>query len=261
MAMLGENALMSGDIPDAMSAHQTLLDDARRRRSPLHQCWGLLGVGANYVRRGKAQEAVPILEEASRILEVTPNLASSVETTGQLALAYLRLGEDEKAFATANQVIEMMGKTSPTVYSMDIGLSATADVFFDQWERALREPDRKADAAKFRLSAEKAIKLLQAFQSVFPIGQPHTAFYKGYHAWLLGNSQQAVKLWKKSLELSKKFSMPYEEAMTRVKLGALPQEPIEARKEHLQRAIEIFEQMSAVHELSCAKEEAAKAGL
>ncbi|MEW6404702.1 MAG: AAA family ATPase [Chloroflexota bacterium] len=261
MAMLGENAFMSGDLQYGLPVHSRLLEDARRRRSPLHQCWGLLGVGANKVRRGEAAEAVPMLEEAVKILDVTPNLASAVETTGQLALAYLRLGEDEKARVTAEKVLEMMGNSSPTVYSMDIGIASTAEVLFTLLEKSLREPDLRADSVPLRSSAEKALKLLRAFQGVFPIGQPHTALYEGQHAWLLGKTQQAVRHWNKSLEAAKKFRRPFEEGLARLKLGSVLETPLEVRREHLQRAIEIFEQMTAVHELGCAREAAAKAGV
>jgi tetratricopeptide (TPR) repeat protein len=261
MAMLGENAFMSGDVHYALPVHTALLEDARRRRSPLHQCWGALGVGANKVRRGEAYEAVPLLEEAVKILEETPNLASEVETTGQLALAYLRLGEDAKARATAEKVIRMMGNSSPTVYSMDIGFGGTAEVLFTLWERSLQQPDLKAHSAQLQASAEKALKLLQSFQSVFPIGQPQASFYVGQHAWLLGKPGQAIKHWKKSLEGATKFKRLFEEGMARLKLGSAPDESLDDRRQHLQRAIEIFARMSAVHELSCAKEAAARVGV
>lgn len=260
-AMLGENAMLSGDIPYAIHIQEILLADARRRRSPLHLCWGLLGVGSSNVRLGNVAEALPMLEEATRILDETPNLASSIETYGQLALAYLRLGKNEEALAAAGKVLDLMGKTSPTVYSMIIGFSATADVYFELWEESLREPDKKADSDKLKTLAERAIKLLRAFQNVFPIGQPHTPFYQGWYAQLTGKPQAAVKLWKKSLEAALKFNMPYEESLARVKLGSSPLEDADTRREHFRCAIEIFQHMGASHELKVAQEEFEKAGL
>ncbi|MDX1379176.1 MAG: hypothetical protein R3307_10025, partial [Anaerolineales bacterium] len=63
-AMLGESALISGDLDYAGNIQRELLADARRRRSPLHQCWGLLGVARDQLRFGKEAEAVSALEEA-----------------------------------------------------------------------------------------------------------------------------------------------------------------------------------------------------
>jgi class 3 adenylate cyclase len=51
-AMLGESAFIAGDLAYSMRIQKELLADARRRRSPLHQCWGLLGVAVNNIRLG-----------------------------------------------------------------------------------------------------------------------------------------------------------------------------------------------------------------
>jgi class 3 adenylate cyclase/tetratricopeptide (TPR) repeat protein len=260
-AMLGENALISGDITYAMNIQKILLADARRRRSPLHLCWGLLGVASSNIRSGNAVEAIPMLEEATRILQETPNLASSVETYGQLALAYLRVMREEEALSCAGKVLDLMGKTSPTVYSMEIGFTAAADVHFELWEKALQDPDKQVDPDKLKLLAERSIKLLRAYQNVFPIGQPHTPFYQGWYEWLSGRPRNAVKFWKKSLDAAQKFNMPYEEGLARVKLGSALQDDSGTRREHFQRAIEIFERMGAVHELKMAQDNSKKAGL
>ncbi|HMD80114.1 MAG TPA: hypothetical protein VKE92_02330, partial [Anaerolineales bacterium] len=88
--LLGESALISGDLEYATNMLKNLLEAARRRRNPLQQGWGLFGLAAIGIRRGNAAEAVPMLEEALQILEELPNLASSINTNGQLALAHLR---------------------------------------------------------------------------------------------------------------------------------------------------------------------------
>ena len=202
-----------------------------------------------------------MLEEATQILEETPNFASSVEVTGQLALAYLLSAREEEALSSAGKVLELMGKTSPTVYSMDIGFTAVAEVYFRSWEKALQDPDGNADVDKLKHLAEKSIKLLRAYQNVFPIGQAHTPYYQGWHAWLAGSSQKAVRLWKKSLEAAEKFNMPYEEGLARVRLGSAVTDDADRRREHLQRAIQIFERMGALHEMRSAQDEFQKSGL
>ncbi len=52
--------------------------------------------------------------------------------------------------------------------------------------------------------------------------------------------------------------MPYQEGLLRVKLGALSQDEENKRREHFERAIQIFEKMGAVHNLTVAKEAAEK---
>lgn len=259
--LLAESALISGDIQYAMHTENILLEDARRRRNPLQQCWGLFGVAANSIRLGKEALAIPMLEEALQILEELPNLASSINTYGQLALAYLRLGQDAKAVTHANKVLDLAVNRSPTVYSLDIGFGAAADVYFALWEKSLLDPGRHLDADKYKLSAQKAMKLLRAFQKVFPIGESVTFYYQGWYDWLTRNYEKAIKSLYKGMEAAQKFNMPYEEGLIRVRLASYAQDPPDMRIKHVQRAIEIFEKMGAIHELKLAQEQAQKTGI
>lgn len=248
-AMLGESAFIAGDTAYSMDIQTILLEDARRRRNPLQQCWGLLGVAVNHIRRGNEAEALPMLEEALRILEDTPNLASSIETNGQVALAYLRLGQKEKALLHAGHCLALSENLSPTVYSMDIGFAGIADVYFELWEEALGSPERQSEADTYQQLAEKALKRLQAFQKVFPIGQPVTPLYQGWYEWLTGNHEAAVKTLQSGLAAALKFNMLYEEGMIRLRLALYSGENLEARKQNLFQAREIFEKMGAPREL------------
>ena len=257
-AMLGESAFIAGDTSYSMNIQNVLLEDARRRRNPLHQCWGLLGVAVNNIRWGKAADAVAMLEEALRILEETPNVASSIETNGQIALAYLRLGQEEKALLHAERVLKLGEKLSPTVYSMDVGFSGVADVYFELWERSANDLSKSADLKQL---AEKAIKLLVAFEKVFPIGQAVTPIYQAWYEWLTGKPDEAVKSLRRGLEAALKFNMVYEEGWIRLKLATYSQGNFDIRKRNLWRAIEIFEKMGALNELRLAQEEVQKAGL
>lgn len=249
MGMLGESAFIAGDMAYSMRIQQELLANARRRRSPLHQCWGLLGVAVNNIRSGNEAEAISMLEEALNILEETPNLSSSIETTGQLALAYWANGQDGKALEYANRTLEMAMGISPTVYSMDVGYTAIADVFFGLWERSLQTPDGKADAIRFKYLAEKSLKLLRAYKNVFPIGEPPLLYYRGWYEWLNGKRTNAVTLWTKGLESARKFRERYEEGLCHLRLG----EALSSR-EHLDHAIRIFGEMDAIPMLRRARE-------
>ena len=260
-AMLGESAFIAGDTSYSMQIQKVLLEDARRRRNPLHQCWGLLGVAVNNIRWGRAADALPMLEEALHILEETPNVASTIETNGQIALAYLRLGQEEKALAHADKVLTLSEKLSPTVYSMDIGFSAVADVYFELWEKSLHDPAKKVESHQFQLLAEKSVRLLVAFQKVFPIGQAVTPVYEGWYEWLTGKPEAAVKTLRRGLEAALKFNMAYEEGLIRLKLVAYSHGSPETQEQNLRRAMEIFEEMGAHNELRLAQAEAQESGI
>ena len=63
------------------------------------------------------------------------------------------------------------------------------------------------------------------------------------------------------MEAAQKFNMPYEEGLIRVRLASYAQDTPDARRQHVRRAIEIFERMGAIHELKLAQEQAQKAGI
>ncbi len=253
MEILGESALIAGDLQYALTILKTLLDDARQRRNPLQVCWGLFGVAAIYNRMGDMATAIPMLKEELQILEELPNLASSINTYGQLALAHLRLGRYDEAVTYADKVVELAENRSPTVYSMDIGFSAAAEVYFELWEKALRSSNQGLDIAQHKLYAEKALSLLRAFRKVFPIGQPYAYYYQGWYEELTDKPQAAIKSWRKGLEAARKFNLAYEEGLIHVKLGSCVREDTNACREHLECAIRIFEKMGAAHELRFAR--------
>jgi class 3 adenylate cyclase/tetratricopeptide (TPR) repeat protein len=252
MDVLGESALISGDLEYAMTELNWLLEDARRRRNPLQVCWGLFGVAAIKVRQGKEASAVPMLEDALQILSELPNMASLISIYGQLALAHLHLEQDEKALEYADKVLELAANIAPTVYSLDIGFSAVSQVYFSMWEKARREPRPGSSLDGYQSSAEKALGLLRSFRKVFPIGQAYAHYYQGWYYELDGKPQQAVKSWQMGLEAAQKFKLLYEEGLLRARLSAHLRDDPERCREHRERAVQIFTQMGAVHELRMA---------
>jgi hypothetical protein len=136
-----------------------------------------------------------------------------------------------------------------TVYSLDVGFSAVAQVYFELWEEALRSSGGTLDPASMKAGAERAIKLLRRFAATFPIGKPFSMYFQGWHEALTGKHEAAVNTWRRGLEAAIKYDLLYEEGLLRLKLGTSG-----AGREHLARAIDIFTAMGAVRELQCASE-------
>lgn len=250
VVLLAEGAFISGDIPYARQIQELLLNDARRRKSPLHIGWGLSGLAWNYLRMGNEAITIPMLEEALQILDEIPNHTSSINTNAQLGLAYLRLGENEKAIYYADQVLRLAQGRSPTVYALVMGFAAVAEIYFTLWDVSLRAPGR-LDSKRLGVSAGQALELLNAFRKVFPIGQPYHAYFQGWRESLTGQTQGALKTWQKGLEAAQKFNLPYEEGLIRLKLAHWRADPAEKGKQ-VARAIQIFEKMGAARELESA---------
>ncbi len=258
LSILGESAFLSGKITEGLAVQKTLLEDARRRNSPLQIGWGLAGMAWNNIRLGHEAISVPMLEEALQILEEIPNRASSINTNAQLALAYLRLGEYKKAITYADVVLGLAEGSSPTVYALLMGFSAVAEVYFTLWDAALHgksldQTQGGLDAKLLQSSAEKGLKLLRAFKNVFPIGQAYALYYQGWFESLTGKHDKAVRSWRTGLDAAKKYHVLYEEGLISMKLAGSGVEGSDAREKHLQRAVAIFEEMGAVRELELAK--------
>jgi tetratricopeptide (TPR) repeat protein len=249
MDLMAEGALLSGDLQEAMAVELRLLEEARRRRNPLQQVWALFGVATIKLRQGDTAQAISMLEEALQILEELPNRASSINIHGQLSLAYFRTGREDKALELAGKVLELASNTSPTVYSLDVGFSAVAEVYFSLWEKALRNPDSPADIRRYKDLVERAIKLLQGFRKVFPIGQPYLAYYEGRYQWLTGKHRHAVRTWTKGLAAAKKVRTLFEEGLLRARLASAMTYAPHERRVHIDCAAQIFERMGAVHDL------------
>ncbi|HMS00868.1 MAG TPA: adenylate/guanylate cyclase domain-containing protein [Anaerolineales bacterium] len=247
--LLAESAYLSGDLDFGLNLQKTLLDDARKRNSPLHIEWGLAGVAANSVRLGNEAEAIPMLEEALQILEKIPNRASSINTNGELALALLKTGDTRKAKLHAAEALRLARGSSPTNYAMLIGFSTAAEVYFTLWDEAVRARDGRFDAADLRASAEEALTLLHSYKNVFPIGQAYFGYFKGWHESLIAKPTAAMRSWSKALEAAEKFGLRYEEGIVRVKLAQHLESNPTARAEHLARASRLFEAMGMAREL------------
>jgi class 3 adenylate cyclase/tetratricopeptide (TPR) repeat protein len=252
--LLAESAFLSGDIEFGLSLQTTLLDDARKRNSPLHIGWGLAGVAANLVRRGREAEAIPMLEEALKILEKIPNRASSINTNAQLALALMRAGESGKAMMHADVAMKLAKGSSPTNYALLIGFAAAAEVYFTLWEETLRSRDGRFDSALLKSSAGEAMKLLRAYKNVFPIGQAYFEYFRGWSEWLNAKPVAAVNSWSKALGVAQKYRLRYEEGILHARLAQLLEDRPVERAEHLARARQLFEAMGAARELEAVRE-------
>jgi tetratricopeptide (TPR) repeat protein len=253
LSLLAEGAYLSSDIAEGLRIQNNLLEDARRRNSPLHIIWGLAGVATNLIRLGQNAQGVSMLKETLQILQDLPNRASSINAHAQLAFAYRRLGENEKAIAHAAETLKLAEGGSPTNYALIMGFAAIAEVYLSYWDAL--HASGSTDTASLKLSAEKALKLLHTYKNVFPIGQAYTLYYQGWYEALMHKPDAAVRSWANGLNAAQKYNLIFEEALLRMKLGVHEKDST-ARAKHFKRAIEILEVMGATYELRVAKETA-----
>ena len=259
--LLAEGALISGDLKTSLGIETTLLEESRRRRNPLQLCMALFGVSSIYIRQGEYARAIPMLEEELQILDELPNMASSINSNALLALAHYRLGSVDKALSYASKVLDLASTLSPTVYSLDVGFSAVAEVYFELWGKALQNPNGLLDENRFKQLSEKALKLLKGFRNIFPIGQPYLTLYTGKRYWNMGKNQKAIRTWQTGLEAAKKYRLLYEEGRLHVQLAAALKNAPAEQQVHLACAAQIFETMNAAPDLGLVRSLAHENGL
>jgi hypothetical protein len=120
------------------------------------------------------------------------------------------------------------------------------------WEKARREPRPGTNPSVYQSSAEKALGLLRGFRKVFPIGQAYAHYYQGWYDELTDKPELAARSWHTGLAAAQKFGLLYEEGLIRARLGNTLRDAPDECREHMERAVQIFTQMGAAHELRMA---------
>ena len=84
---------------------------------------------------------------------------------------------------------------------------------------------------------------------VYQLAQPHMWLWQGLSDWLLARKPaKARKAWRKSLAAAQRLDMAYEEGVPHYQIGRHLAAHDPARREHLQRAAEIFRKLDAVRD-------------
>ena len=218
-ALLSESAFLSGDLPYALRMHPLMLEDARRRGSPMPKRVGVVwGCGEQHPAGNGCGSPFPCsrrrCDSRSRSRMWLPN---SIRTRNSPSpIITWAIG---RRLSSCRKGIDPCGGDILTVYSLDVGFSAVAQVYFELWEEALRSPGGTLDPAAMKAGAERAIKLLRRFAGTFPIGKPFAMYYQGWYEALTGKHQAAVHTWRRGLEAALKYNLLYEEGLLRLKLG------------------------------------------
>jgi class 3 adenylate cyclase/tetratricopeptide (TPR) repeat protein len=201
------------------------------------EMWGWLFQGTSLLRRGDHHGAMARFRNAERLLHAGVGGANVGWLYGLMAETYLRLGDRDRARASAASAAESLYSERPgVVFALD-GFTGAAEAYFGQWTGG---QDRASSAN--RAAAERAVKKLVKFSKVFPIGRPAAHRYAGRIEEQLGDENAAVAHWSKALKAARDLGMPFEEAVTSMNMGRVQRD-----RDRLGHALELFEEIGAQH--------------
>jgi tetratricopeptide (TPR) repeat protein len=209
--------------------------------------WAVMGHGDLYVRLNRNEEAIRQYQNGLAAVHGSAMKTESIWGHGMLALARLRTGDVQGAFAAASASLELIRSTQPVAYWMQHGVAATVEVFITLLQ-APQGLDRDARAV-IGLRARQACAGLRNYARRFLIGVPPLYVWEGARAAAGGKRRRALRFWGRAVERAQEQKMPYEEGRAHLEIGRSGFVSDETRGEHLRRAHEIFERIGCGYEL------------
>lgn len=243
--LLSEMKSLRGDFQGAIQTLQKVIASAQKRGDTQLRFYDLTGLAANNLRLGNIEKANEYVRGASELLSGNDAFINLIRYCGLSAQVALQRGDLQAAKGFAEQAMSLISKVRPTSFYILEGYAGVSEVYLTALENGKQPEDLKC--------ARQAVKALREFGQLMQVGQPRAWLHQGLLNWAEGRRKNAFGLWKKSLALAEKLSLPYEAARAHYEIGRhLPiHEP--ARQIHLEKAIEIFSALGTKSELTQAQ--------
>jgi eukaryotic-like serine/threonine-protein kinase len=204
----------------------------------LRKAEGVLRLGAE----GYIAEAGEILQEVRSLLKDTTGIEVEIQTYALTAVTALRSGDPQQAREFAEKALERTQKSRPALcYAME-GYACTAEIYLALWEES---PQDRELAQR----TQRACQALHKYARVFLHARPRSWLWQGVHDWQANKPERAQKAWSRSLAEAQKLNMIYEQALTHYEWGRHLPVGDAARREHLEQAQQIFDQLQARYDL------------
>jgi class 3 adenylate cyclase/tetratricopeptide (TPR) repeat protein len=188
------------------------------------RAWAMAGHAVAGLRTGAR-------EEAEAALQRRPAPASE-------AMLALQLGDRARAVEALRRALEEASRPPVKCYWFDL-YAMTAEVALALWLDARARGE--GDAGPWPAMAARAVRCLQRYARVFPIGEPRARLHHGLLAWTAGRAAAARRDWRAALAVAERLGMRYEQALALDILGRHG-EPAQ-RPAYRERARALFERL------------------
>jgi hypothetical protein len=145
------------------------------------------------------------------------------------------------AMQAATLTAGLTAKAMPVNFYALEGYSSQAEVYLRMLEAA-------TNSQSIEKSALQAIKAMDKFSKVFPLGESRALVWKGVYHWLTGNVNQARFFWQSGLSAAEQRAIPYDQALAHYEIGRHLEHNDPACQQHLQHALEIFDRLGAAYD-------------
>ena len=226
-----------GHFEKAVSSGQPGLESGQKRGDLQILSWLRPITAMSLSRLGKTREALELLEANRPYLDTRGGDADRVWTNGIWSLAHLEAGELAQARQRADAMLAIIRKSPPINYFMATGVVGAAETYLSLWESG------REGGAAHAAAASDVCAMLEKHTKMYPYAGPVALNRRGEHAWLAGQATKALECWHEALRRAEQLNMPYERARAHARLGR--HLPGTERRNHLERALALFEQYGA----------------
>lgn len=256
-AIWASTFIYRGQFTQGLQAWRTLYEQSLASDSFLFilPAWAAGGMALCNARLGALQQAIHRAEQSLAHLQGKDDVVGRARCHAAIALAALRMPDQQMAFEAAERASAQISTIRPTNYAALECYAWVAEVYTTLWRERLSsrsqprqhivaavsdDTNQSVTAAMLAKKSQRALQALQRYAQVFPIGRAAAARIAGDIAWIEGRRDKAYESWQQCLNLASALEMRYEVGCAHHRLATyLPVDHI-AREQHRQQAATIF---------------------
>jgi hypothetical protein len=205
LTTLGHVEFYTGRAAAAEASYAEVLRSAEARKNIQHAAWGLFSRARSLIALDQLDDAVPLLDDARRLLAQKPELDSEIICLGLYAAAQLRRDEPLVARRFADETLARIRRARPTGFSTRDGYDGAAEVYLGLWQARQR---RGLAASDERARAGEVASALTGLARLFPMAGPAAELRRGQLERLSGRTARARRRFEASQRAALRLGMP-----------------------------------------------------
>jgi hypothetical protein len=186
-----------------------LLSRAQNAGNIQQEIWALRCRALCVLHTDSPREAVDILRLITSAMLGSVDLAAQISSRGALALALARTGQHGESVRTAVDTLRLLRQMRrPSSHSTLVGISGVCEVLLRG-----REAGTSHAYDEWRDWEQMALRQLDRYRRVFPLGAAQHGMWTGVADWLDGRKERALSTWSQALATARRLSLRQDATM------------------------------------------------